>query len=147
MDGCYHADDMYRFDDEPNFASLAWALRAGNPDRIIAFNPGAILPVISVTEHEDYTAGELTQALHLGRWTSEGYRPLAGSVDGAQCHLLTFLGEFWGVGEPRFTDDLVRGYTRHVNGCGAVVTWDVPVSAGGRIPQVFVDQLRSIDGR
>ena len=59
IDGCYFADEMYRFDDEPNFASFAAALRAGNPDAIVAFNPGVRVPVIAYTKYEDYTAGEV----------------------------------------------------------------------------------------
>jgi hypothetical protein len=36
IDGCYFADQMYRFDDEPNFASFARALKAGNLESIVA---------------------------------------------------------------------------------------------------------------
>ena len=53
------ADDMYRFDDEPNFSSFAAALRAGDPDPIVAFNPGVRVPVVAHTKHEDYVAGEV----------------------------------------------------------------------------------------
>ncbi len=59
IDGCYFADEMYRHNESPNFQSLAAALKAGNPDSLVAFNPGVLTPVICHTEYEDYTAGEI----------------------------------------------------------------------------------------
>ncbi len=137
IDGCYFADDMYRFDDEPNFASFASALRAGNPDAMIAFNPGVRVPIICHSEYEDYTAGEISEALPTcpGRWVERnGHR--------AQYHLLSYLGTTWGGGDtPRFPDELVVGYTHYINRQGGVVTWEVPIQKNGLIPQPFVDQL------
>ena len=140
IDGCYFADDMYRFDDEPNFASFAAALKAGNPHSIVAFNPGVRVPVICHSEHEDYTAGEIAEALPTcpGRWVERhGHK--------AQYHILSYLGTTWCRGErPRFPDDLAATYTRYVADRGGVVTWDVPIGADGLIPQPFVDQLAAI---
>jgi len=135
IDGCYFADEMYRHPDPPNFQSLAAALKAGNPDSIIAFNPGVKTPVISMTEYEDYTAGEISEDYPAcpGRW-----------VDGAQYHILSYLGARWGGGDPRFVDEFVIDYTRNVNARGGVVTWDVPITEGGLIPQPFVDQLSAL---
>jgi hypothetical protein len=132
IDGCYFADEMYRHPDPPNFESFAASLKAGNPESIIAFNPGVLTPVISMTEYEDYTAGEISNIFPVcpGRW-----------VNGAQYHILSYLGARWGGGEPRFVDEFVLGYTRDVNSKGGVVTWDVPIREEGLIPQPFVDQL------
>ena len=132
IDGCYYADSMYRHTDPPNFQSFAAALKAGNPNSVIAFNPGVLTPVILLTHYEDYTAGEIDQAFPVcpGRW-----------VDGAQYHILSYLGETWGKGKPRFVDEFVLGYTRNVTAKGGVVTWDAPISKGGLIEQPFVDQL------
>ncbi|NLG50749.1 MAG: hypothetical protein GX552_11610 [Chloroflexi bacterium] len=132
FDGCYFADEMYRHPEPPNFASFAAAAKAGNPDSLVAFNPGVLVPVISHSEHEDYTAGEISDAFPVcpGRW-----------VDDAQYHILSYLGERWGKGDPRFPDEFVIGYTKHVNAHEGVVTWDVPISKGGLIPQPFVRQL------
>ncbi len=44
IDGCYFAGEMHRFDDEPNFASFARTLKAGNPEAIVAFNPNVKVP-------------------------------------------------------------------------------------------------------
>ena len=145
IDGCYFADDMYRFDDEPNFASFAAALRAGNPDAIVAFNPGVRVPVVAHTKHEDYAAGEVTlkrlsEALETcpGRWIER---------DGAriQYHILTYLGQSWCRGErPQWPDEKVIGVTRQIVGKDGVLTYDVPIQINGRIPQPFIEQLRAL---
>ena len=132
IDGCYHADRMYRHPDPPNFQSFAAALKAGNPQGIVAFNPGVRVPVVCHTEHEDYTAGEVSNAFPV----CPGER-----IGGAQYHVLGYLGQAWGRGPVRFPDEFVIGYTRHVNARGGVVTWDVPIEETGHIPQPFLDQL------
>jgi hypothetical protein len=38
----------------------------------------------------------------------------------------------------------VIAWTRAINNCGGVVTWDVPISPSGLIPQPFVDQLTAL---
>jgi len=142
IDGCYFADEMYRCEDEPNFRSFAAALKAGNPDAIVAFNPGVLTPIICHTEHEDYTAGEIAQALPEcpGPWVErDGHR--------ARFHILSYLGESWGRGSPRFPDELVLGYTKHVISKGGVITWDVPISKTGLIPEPFVRQLTFLSRR
>lgn len=133
IDGCYFADEMYRHPDEPNFRSFAAALKAGNPESIVAFNPGLIVPVISMTEYEDYTAGEIADAFPVcpGRW-----------VNGAQYHILSYLGETWGnKGQPRFSDEFVIGYVKDVCAKGGVVTWDVHIDGTGAIPDHYLKQI------
>jgi hypothetical protein len=135
IDGCYFADEMYRHADAPNFHSFTQALKAGNPHSIVAYNPGVLAPVISHSQYEDYTAGEISDAFPVcpGRW-----------VNGAQYHILSYLGDWWGGGQPRFTPGFVRGYTEYVNSRGGVVTWDVPITVAGAIPQPFIDQLAGL---
>ncbi|MBI2194770.1 MAG: hypothetical protein HYU36_22545 [Planctomycetes bacterium] len=137
IDGCYFADEMYRHEDEPNFCSFAAALKAGNPDAIVAFNPGVVMPVICHTKHEDYTAGEISTALPEcpGPWVERKGHP-------ARSHILSYLGESWCRGQPRFPDELVLGYTKHVISKGGVITWDVPIEKSGLISQRFVEQLK-----
>jgi len=140
VDGCYFADEMYRFADEPNFASLAAALKAGNASRIVAFNPGVKVPVVCHTEHEDYTAGEIAEALPAHREAC----PADGMVGGAQYHILTYAGQTWCQAPPRFPDPLVVGFTQHIVERGGVVTWDVPISREGVVPDAFIAQLRKV---
>jgi len=145
IDGCYFADDMYRFDDEPNFASFAAALKAGNPEALVAFNPGVRVPVIVHTRYDDYTAGEvnlpkLAGAVEAcpGRWLEcEGRK--------VQFQILTYLGTSWCRGDaPQWPDAQVIGLAGQLADKGGAITFDVPIQKTGRIPQPFVDQLRSI---
>lgn len=148
IDGCYFVDEMYRHPDEPNFRSFATALRAGNPDSIIGFNFGTVGSiwadgsgryVLSLTEEEDYTAGEQDRALPLcpGPWVDlNSHR--------ARWHVLTYLGEDWGSGQPRFPTELAVGYTKHVVANGGVVTWDVPIQRRGLLPDAYMIQLWAI---
>ena len=145
IDGCYFADQMYRHADEPNFASFAAALRAGNKEAIVAFNPGVRLPVAAHTHFEDYTAGEVpldqlprAAATCPGRWLKcEGVK--------VQYHVLTFLGKSWCQGEqPQWPDKKIIDLTRQLQGKGGVVTFDVPIRVEGMIPRPFIDQLRAV---
>lgn len=145
IDGAYAADRMYRHPDAPNFRSFAEAMKAGNPEAIVAFNPGVMNPVTCFTEYEDYTAGEIAGALPT-TGAAPCIPPLGQQVDGAQYHILTFLGGQWGHPVPRFTHAMVAAYTRYVNSWGGAITWDHPVTDDGRIPEEMLRQLSSIRG-
>ncbi len=146
IDGCYFAETMYAFADEPNWDSLRAALKAGNPEALVAFNPGVKVPIVS-QGGEDYTAGEIAGALPVGRWHQGGFTTRHETVDGAQYHVLSFLGESWRLGEPRFADELAAAYTRFVIANGGAITWDVPITPEGIIPEPFVRQLTAIGVR
>jgi alpha-L-fucosidase len=139
-DGCYWPNTMYRSDEPPNFKSFADASRAGNPDAIVAFNPGVVYRTISLTPHEDYTAGEVDKPeLWLPRRFADG------NQDGARLHMLSFLGARWGTGDaPRFKDEDAITWSRRVIDAGGAVTWDVPIQRDGTMAQSFLDQLTAI---
>jgi hypothetical protein len=139
FDGCYWPNAMYRFEEPPNFASFAAAARAGNPDSVVAFNPGVVDRALSITSFEDYTAGEINE---LDRAMIR--RAVNGVVDGAQVHFLSFLGERWGTGSPRFTTEQAVAYSRKITDQGGVITWDAPIQRGGTIAQPFIEQLAAI---
>jgi len=151
IDGCYFADAMYRSSEPPNFESFAAALKAGNPAALVAFNGGGKIggthicevPLVRMSPFEDFTAGEIDGALPVGDVRNGAMSPLPADVDGAQWHALTFLGQTWGVGPPRFPDELAAGYTKLVAARGGAVTWDVPTN-NGAIPDDFLDQLAAI---
>ncbi|MGQ9524155.1 MAG: discoidin domain-containing protein [Armatimonadota bacterium] len=156
FDGCYFPDAMYRHPEPPNFESFASAARAGNPDAIVAFNPGvmpqrhpALRPdrqLCSISEYEDYTAGEVADWLvdcH-GRWVESITRGTEHGDHLSQFHVLTYLGERWGGGKPRFTDRFVIEYTREINAHGGVVTYDVPILRSGLIAEEFARQLQAL---
>jgi alpha-L-fucosidase len=137
FDGCYYPDAMYRFPEAPNFASFAAAARSGNPNSIVAFNPGVRNPIITLTPEEDYTAGEINDPGKVtchGRWVGQ-----------AQFHMLSFLGPSWCQKPPRFTADQVVAFTKAITDKGGAVTWDVPPSGvNGHIPDDFLAQLIAI---
>ena len=138
FDGCYWPNTMYR-GDAPNFATFAAAARAGNPDAALAFNPGVIHRLISITPYEDYIAGEIDDPEKITI-----RRAVDGKQDGAQLHVLTHLGEQWGKGAPRFTAEQAAEYSRKVVAQGGAITWDTPVDRSGSIAAEFIEQLTAI---
>ena len=139
FDGCYFPNSMYRSPDPPNFASFAAAARAGNPDAIVAFNPGVVYRILSVTPYEDFTCGEIDNPeLVTVR------RSVVGRVDGTQIHMLSYLGQTWGMGAPRFTTEKVIDYTRKIRDVGGAVTWDAPVELNGALSPLFIEQLTAL---
>lgn len=141
IDGCYFAQEMYRNPRGPNFATFAAALRAGNPDSLVAFNPGQEFPVIAFSEFEDYTAGEGSDhsfALCSGRWCEYNHHAV-------QWHTYNWIGPGWGRGDlPRVNADFVLGYTEQVTRKQGVVTWDVPFHPDGTIRENYLDILRRL---
>ena len=139
FDGCYWPNTMYRGAEPPNFESFAAAARAGNPKSIVAFNPGVFLRVFSMSPHEDYTAGEINDVARI-----EIKRQANGKLDGTQIQILSYLGERWGMGEPRFaTNDVVRS-SREIWRYDGAFTWDVPIQSNGTIAEPFVEQLKAV---
>ena len=138
FDGCYFPNSMYR-GDVPNFTSFAAAARAGNPETALAFNPGVVYRLLSMTPEEDFTAGEIDKPdrITIRRGTD-------GRVDGTQIQMLSYLGETWGRGAPRFTTEEVVGFSKKLWDAGGAVTWDVPVGLTGNISPAFLDQLRAL---
>lgn len=139
IDGCMFADKMYLHPDAPNFASFAAAMRAGNPDSIVAFNRGVIehFPSMAATPEEDYTSGEVWELLGVPR---ERWKHIDDKE--VQWHTLVYAGTFWGRGEPRFLDEFVVGYTGQITENEGVITWDIPLDERGRIPSAFIPQMQ-----
>jgi hypothetical protein len=114
FDGCYFPNTMYRSETPPSVRSFAAAARAGNPDAAVAFNPGVVYRILSMTPHEDFTAGEIDKPDMIS---------IRRSADGTQIHMLSFLGGNWGMGQPRFgTDDVIR-FSRKLWDSHGGVTW------------------------
>lgn len=152
VDSCYYPDIMYNFPDRPNFHSFAAALRAGNENALLAFNNGWNIPTESMTDEDDYTAGELATFLPIAfdrfpiRIKMKNEECISISEAPIQYHLLCSLGSDWGhlvkTNEPRFPDGLVSTYTEYVLGMGGAMTWEVPVDEKGLMHENFVRQLR-----
>jgi hypothetical protein len=124
VDGAWMSEfkqNQYR---ENWFETIANALRAGNPNAIVAFNPGLIdyFGIIwydrlsRYSPQNDYTAGEM-QSLDFvpdNRW-----------IQGAQCHLWTYLGDSWNRSGLRFDNDEISDYAKKVTANGGVMTFEV----------------------
>ncbi|MCS7180424.1 MAG: hypothetical protein NZ891_03630, partial [bacterium] len=144
FDGCYYVDKMYNFPEPPNFKSFAESARKGNPESIVAFNAGVKVPVVSLTEYEDYTAGEIDGALPVSG-IEPSVIPLKRFLNNAQFHILTFIGGCWGKGEPRFPDEFLISYTKYINSFGGAITYDFPPpDEDGNIPFPFLNQLSNL---
>jgi alpha-L-fucosidase len=139
FDGCYWPNTMYRTTEPPNFATFAAAARAGNPSSVVAFNPGVVDRSLSMTPFEDYIAGEINQPDRLMI-----RRAVNGKVDGVQIHVLSYLGETWGKGLPRFSDEQVIAWSRKILGSGGAATWDTPIQSDGLISEPFIAQLTGL---
>ncbi len=139
FDGCYQPNVIYRHPDPPNFGSLAAAARAGNPGSVVAFNPGVTQRLLSLTPDEDYTGGEANDLDRVQIRRAEN-----GFFDGAQIHILSYLGKTWGVGDPRFNSDQVVKWSQDIRKQRGVITWDVPPQASGLISEPFMEQLRAV---
>ncbi len=132
------------------YQQAAEAYKSGNPQAIVAFNT---LPVgwnrdqlLPATEHEDYLAGECDYFLPTcGIRVFDGQEYYLGpNIGGDQLHFLNFLGAWWGTGEPRFSEELIVSWTRHINDHGGTVTWDLPVRDDGTITDPYMEQLRAL---
>jgi hypothetical protein len=138
IDGCYHPDLMYDFPDEPNFVSFTRAIKSGNSDSLVAY--AIKCGTMETGSWSDYTAGEMNHFLPVpGKHAKFG-----GVIDGAQYHILTFLGEYWGIGKPRFSADFANAWTREVLRHNGAVTWDVPPMKNGLIPEDFMQILERL---
>jgi hypothetical protein len=139
FDGCYWPNTMYRSKTPPNFESFAAAAKAGNSENVVAFNPGVVNRTISITPYEDYIAGEVSNPELMSLM-----RIFDGVVDGSQLQILSYLGERWGTGETRFTNEQVLKWCREIWNKQGTVTWDIPLQPTGTIKESFMEQLRAI---
>ena len=112
FDGGY--TDWANFNDE--IADIyADAVRRGNPNAIVTFNPGIML--IQHTKAEDYTAGELNEPFEVlpkDRW-----------VNGSQWHVLTYLGSKWFRRDTRYSTEQWVAWISKVVSKGGAVTLDM----------------------
>jgi alpha-L-fucosidase len=139
FDGSYNTagwDDLTR---PYNWNTWAAACLAGNPESILAFNPGTRIDkaFTALTDQQDYTAGEQNK-FQVTPETNPAQKDL-------QWHILSFLGTRWaGRDGPTNSDEYMVDYVRKVNALGGTVTIDVNVSADGTIYPPHLRQLIAI---
>lgn len=135
-------------DRERWFATIADALRAGNPNALVAISPA--LEVARYTPNSDFTAGESNdlKPVPTNRW-----------LDGAQWHLWTYLGGWWSSDGTRFSDQELGNYVSLVTSRGGALTFDVgtlgvnkasiagrsePTPYVGHIDPAQIEQIKAI---
>jgi hypothetical protein len=107
----------------------------------MALNPGIYVPIISRSKHEDFTAGEINGKFPVPLDVDPSYRkPIKRFVNRSQFHVLTYLGEEWGSGKPRFPVEFVMEYTKDIVSLGGAITWDLSMK-DGVISQECIDQM------
>ena len=136
-------DDRYPF--QP-FEQLDKAAKAGNPDRLVAFNSW-ILP--KSTEFQDYWAGEMGG--DLMSLPTTGFFDGGGPESGLQPHVLVFLDDSWVHGSqdtkvvpPRNSDAQLIRYVKDCNGKGATVTMNIGVYQDGTPSPLTLRQLDAV---
>ncbi len=136
FDGGY---DYCNFNDEIA-AIYKSAVRAGNDDALVTFNPG--LGLKRWTTAETYTAGEVGDPFKFlpeSRW-----------VEGSQWHLLTYLGEYWNRRDTRFETEQWIDWAQNVVANDGVVSLDLGPSIDlkvgpiGSFSDAQVEQFRQI---
>lgn len=138
-DGCYSFIGY----DEPRLKIMAEAMRAGNPDILIALNRGVESRVTAYSVSDDFTTGEMNDFTDL---------PDSRFIGGAQWHTLSFLGippdgsiyNGWCQPGSKYTGDYMCDYITKVHERGGIVTIDVCMFRDGHIDNEQMNVLRSL---
>jgi len=141
FDGSYNTAGWDDLQKPCNWSTWAAACRAGNPDSILAFNPGTDLKkaFTRLTTEQDYTAGEQNSFTVL----PDQYP----APEGMTWHLLAHLGTFWGRNDgPQHSDPAMIDYIRAVNARNGVVSIEVNVDEKGTVYGPHLAQLKAIAG-
>ena len=142
----YWVDGVYDFIgyNEDLLKIFAEGLRAGYPERILAFNPGVKMAAYSA--HEDYMAGEQN--------TFSEIPPTGRFFHGEQWHILSFLGTSegnigagWGQPGVCKTKEDLAYYVYEVNALGGVVSIDTMLYRDGDIDRSQMEILKPLRGR
>ncbi len=131
VDGSY---PFIGYDDE-KLGIMANALRAGNPNRIVALNPGVEAKVSAYSKHEDYTCGEQNVFHDM---------PVARFIKGEQWHILSYLGTWWGAPGCKYAKREIGEYVFDVNRRGGVVSIDVMLYRDGSLDRSQLELLKAV---
>ena len=139
VDGCYEGlgynDELLKL--------YVPALKAGNPDAIVAFNGGVKARVFKYSAWDDFTCGEMNDFEDV---------PDGRFLGGAQWHTLAPIGKsltgnpYEGWCKPGCKRDgaYMRDYVRRVNERGGAVTIDVALYRDGHLDPEQVELLRTL---
>ena len=139
VDGCYPFIGY----DEPKLKFYADAIKAGNPDALVALNVGVEARVSAYSQSDDFTTGEQNEFADL---------PDSRFLGGSQWHTLSFLGvppdgtayNGWCQPKSKYTGGYMRDYVEKVHERGGVVTIDLCMYRDGHIDGDQMDVIRAL---
>ncbi len=131
VDGSY---EFIGYDDE-TLGIMAAALKAGNPESIVAFNPGVEEKVNAYSKHDDYTCGEQNRFFDM---------PASRFIEGEQWHIASFLGASWGQAGCRYSKRELAEYVFDVSRRGGVVSIDVLLYRDGSLDRSQLEVLKAV---
>jgi len=139
----YWFDDRYPL--QP-FEKLYRATKAGNSDRIVAWNSW-ILP--KTTDFQEYYAGEFGGALRA--LPEASYFQEEGPAAGLQPHVLIFLDDPWHHGYPNtdiapplFTNQQLIDYVKNCNARNVPVTMNLGIYQDGTVSPATLEQMKAL---
>ena len=114
------------------------AVLSGNSESILALNQGVVPTVYPANEYCDYTAGEFNEFEVL---------PEQRFTDGAQWHVLSFLGKDWCDPSAKYDGDFLASYITKANDKGGVVTVEMHIEPDGTFSSEQFDVMKHICGK
>ena len=130
----------------------AEAMKAGNPNSIVAFNPGGADNLVKYQYlQDDYTAGEsnhfgLPDAPLTDIPTSRFINP-DWQINRKQWHIAAPVGSHWNASDVRYTASNLARYVKSVTDAGGVVSLAVGLYRSGEIPSRQIDALKEVRKR
>jgi len=139
VDGCY---SFFHYDDE-KLQYYKDAMRAGNPNALLAFNGGVESRVSYYSELDDYTCGEMNDFIDL---------PEARFINGVQWHTLAPLGlsrdgtewGSWGTAGAKRDGTYMADYVRGVTERQGIVTIDIGLFRDGHYDSEQLKALKKL---
>lgn len=118
IDGCY----TYFNYTEEKLKPYYDAIRAGNPNGLIALNHGVMHPISRYSQYEDYTCGESDDLIEI---------PTQRFVNGSQWHTLSYVGANWAQPGIKYNSSQLGSYIKAVNAVQGAVTLDLQLLRSG----------------
>ncbi len=141
IDGCY---DYFGYDNEL-LSLYESAIKAGNPDAMVALNGGvAEHGIAKYYQNEDFTCGERVDF---------DFVPEVGMIDGSQAHMLIPLGlppegdnnwNSWCMPGVKHDAAYLADYMRRLRNVGCALTIDVVIYPDGVFDPVQIETLRKV---
>ena len=142
LDGMYREEFGYTEEKLQPFYS---AIKAGNPDAIVAFNNGVKPYVYKYYSEEEFTSGEQVDFSVV---------PESRFCNGAQTHILLpigaedrGIGATWAGGGLHYTKQSLCAYAQRVISAGGVVTFDCKLNRDGSFDSDQIEALRYVGSR